>query len=425
MKKFWQIIYYYWVNPGIVIGAHILAIFFSKVRKGLFPRYNTIKKLGKWLETIETENKRVLFHTASLGEFEHVRPVLQALKEKYKTINFVSFFSPSGYDNVVKTKGLDFHFYLPFDQSCNWKRIYQLIKPSLIIIAKHDVWPGQVWTAFNKNLPIYLINASLSEKSSRTRWGVKSFLKHVYRDFTEICAISDDDKERFTQHYPRCHVEMVGDTKYDQVVLRKKVAQEQELLPAKWTKDHWIFMAGSIWPEDEEHIFPALIKILEEEILTRLVLVPHQPELKAISRLEDTFRKWGVQYFSKREKLENERVLVVDTVGYLAGLYHHAHVAYVGGSFQQGIHNVMEPAIFGIPVFYGPVHENSYEAIQLANDNGGIIIRDSKEIYKEIRKIFDNEDVRNELGEKAEKFATKNVGATDLLLSRWEKLLAK
>ena len=115
MKKIWQFIYYFWVSPGIIIGAHILAIFLSKVRKGLFPRYTTIDRLKNWIEQSNPENKRVLFHTASLGEFEHIRPVLQALKERYNTINIVTFFSPSGYDNVANTKGLDFHFYLPFD----------------------------------------------------------------------------------------------------------------------------------------------------------------------------------------------------------------------------------------------------------------------------------------------------------------------
>jgi 3-deoxy-D-manno-octulosonic-acid transferase len=423
MKKIWQIIYYFWVNPGIVIGAHVLAIFFSKVRKGLFPRYITIKRLQNWIRSTKPETRRVLFHTASLGEFEHIRPVLEALKEKYQTINIVTFFSPSGYNNVKNTRGLDFHFYLPFDQSYKWKKIYQIIKPSLIIIAKHDVWPGQVWTAHSLNLPIYLINASLSEKSSRTRWGVKSFLKHVYRDFTGICAISDEDTKRFSVHYPRCHVEMVGDTKYDQVVLRRKVAREQELLPLKWTDGHWIFMSGSIWPEDEEHLLPALEKILSKNSIVRLVLVPHQPDPKAINRLEEILKIWGTQLFSRREKLDDERILIVDTVGYLAGLYHHAHAAYVGGSFHQGIHNVMEPAIFGIPVFYGPVHENSYEAIQLAKDNGGTVAHNATDLYWKIGNILKNENVRKELGDKAEKFATRNVGATKLLLSRWEKLL--
>jgi len=411
------------VNPGIVIGAHILALFFSKVRKGLFPRYSTIMQLQNWIGSTKPAKKRVLFHTASLGEFEHIKPVLLALEEKYQTVNIVTFFSPSGYDNVGQTKGLDFHFYLPFDYPKNWSKIYQMIKPSIIIIAKHDVWPGQVWTAHNQNLPIYLINASLSAKSSRTRWGVKSFLKHVYRDFTGICAISEDDAERFSIHYPRCHVEMVGDTKYDQVVLRKKSAREQDLLPKNWIDNHWIFMAGSIWPEDEEHVLPALIKLLEEEAALRIVLVPHQPEPKAITRLEETFKKWGIKLFSQRDQLKNEQILIVDVVGYLAGLYNYAKAAYVGGSFQQGIHNVMEPAIFGIPVFYGPVHENSYEATQLSNENGGLVVNNSNEIYRGIRSVFIDEEKRTAYGKRAEKFATRNVGATELLLKRWENLL--
>jgi len=423
MKKIWQIIYYFWVSPGIIIGAHILALFFRKVRKGLFQRYSTIKQLQSWIETNKPTEKRVLFHTASLGEFEHIRPVIQALKENNQTVNIVTFFSPSGYDNVGQSKGLDFHFYLPFDFPSNWQKIYEIVKPSMIIIAKHDVWPGQVWTAHKYNLPIFLINASLSAKSSRTRWGVKSFLKHVYRDFTEIFAISEEDANRFSIHYPRCRVERVGDTKYDQVVLRKRSAREQNLLPKEWTGNHWIFMAGSIWPEDEEHVLPALLKLLEESESLRLVLVPHQPGKKAIARLEETFNKWGVQLFSQREQLKDERVLIVDVIGYLAGLYHYAQAAYIGGSFQQGIHNVMEPAIFGVPVYYGPVHENSYEAIQLADNNGGIVIHNSDELFQEISRIFKQDEIRTELGDKAEKFATRNVGSTELLLKRWEKIL--
>lgn len=423
MKKVWQIIYYFWVSPGIIIAAHILAIFSKKIRKGLISRYTTVKKLRQWLKNNNPSAQRVLFHSASLGEFEHIRPVLQALQEKFNTTNFVTFFSPSGYENAGQTKGLDFHFYMPFDRPANWKKIYKAINPTMIIIAKHDVWPGQVWTAREEGIPIFLINASLSKKSSRTRNGVKTFLKYVYRDFESICAISEDDAKRFAVHYPRCRVENVGDTKYDQVVLRKKAAQLQKLLPEKWLEKHWIFMAGSIWPEDEVQLFPAIEKLLREEEKIRFVLVPHQPEEKAISRIEQSFRNWGIQKFGTRDQLNDERFLIVDTVGHLAGLYNHAQAAYVGGSFQQGIHNVMEPSIFGLPVLYGPVHENSYEAIQLAANNGGVIVKNSNDIYQNISAFFHDELKRNTLGIKAEKFATRNTGATGQLITRWKPLI--
>jgi 3-deoxy-D-manno-octulosonic-acid transferase len=423
MKKFWQIVYCFWVNPGIIIAAHLLALFLRRVRIGLLPRYTTIKHLQNWIDKNDLHGKRILFHTASLGEFEHIRPLLLALKESFQTINFVTFFSPSGYENVDGTIGLDYYFYLPFDRPVNWRRIYSQINPSLVIIAKHDVWPAQVWTAREEGVPIFLINASLGAKSSRTKYGVKSFLKHVYRDFETIYAISKEDGDRFSEHYPRCRVIVVGDTKYDQVVLRKKMAQSQDLLPEDWVGDNWIFVMGSIWPEDEAHLFPAVEKLLNELSQIRLVMVPHQPEDKTIVRIEEKFAAWGVKKFSQRESLDRERILIVDAIGYLAGLYSHAQLAYVGGSFQQGIHNAMEPAVFGIPVLYGPEYENSYEAIQLSKKNGGIVVKNARDIYHQVLHFYQNEKSRQTLGQSAEIFATRNTGATQKLLNQWQGLL--
>jgi 3-deoxy-D-manno-octulosonic-acid transferase len=425
MKRIWQSIYYFIVTPGLVILVHILAVFSNKIRKALVPRYSTIARIKEWLDTTHPEGKRILFHTASLGEFEQIRPLLQIYKEKYQTINIVTFFSPSGFENVGQTEGLDFHFYMPIDFPKNWKKIYEFINPSLIAVAKHDVWPAQVWAAHEKGIPIFLINASLGTKSTRTRKGVKRFLKHVYCDFESICAVSYEVAQRFAEHYPRCKVEVVGDTKYDQVVLRKKLAKSQNLLPESWLNQHWIFMAGSIWPQDEEHLLPAIEKILSEEKSIRFVLVPHQPLQKEIEHIEELFNEWGVKRFSRREELQDERILVVDAIGYLAGLYYYAKAAYVGGSFHKGIHNIMEPAIFGIPILYGPVHENSDEAVQLSKANTGMVVYDSNDIYNGILTFLRNEAKRKDLGEKIEKFATRNTGATERLISRWKNLIDK
>ena len=305
----------------------------------------------------------------------------------------------------------------------NWQKIYELLDPTFIIVAKHDVWPGQIWTAKKKSIPAFLVNASLSSRSSRTGFGIKAFLKYVYRDFKCICAISEEDARRFSKHYPRCQVTVSGDTKYDQVVIRRDMAKRQNLFPEKWLKEKWIFVAGSIWPEDEEHLLPALQHFLEDKSTSRIILVPHQPAIKTVDRLSSQFKKWGVETFSHKQQLNRERVLIVDTVGYLAGLYYHAQLAYVGGSFHQGIHNVMEPAVFGIPVLYGPVHENSYEAVQLARGNGGIVVRNQSEIYQQVLKFHDDEKHRAQIGQLAEKYATRNTGATEQLIKRWNPYL--
>jgi 3-deoxy-D-manno-octulosonic-acid transferase len=424
MRKFWQIVYFFLVIPGMVILAHILAIFSGKIRKSLFKRYSTLTSITNWLDSSQPlEGKRILFHTASLGEFEHIRPILQILKEQYKTVNIVTFFSPSGYENVGQSPGLDFHTYMPVDRSKNWQQIYDTIKPALIVVAKWDIWPGQVWTAHKMGIPIFLINASLRKESTRAHKGVKQFFKYVYRDIDCIFAISQDDAHQFTIHYPHCRVEVVGDTKYDQVILRKKRAQTQNLLPKTWVYNQWIFVAGSTHTEDEEHLFPAIQRILREEKNIRFILVSHFPDEKAVLNIRSIFEEWGVLNLSQREKLAEERILVVDAIGYLAGLYNYAHCAYVGGSFHQGVHNVIEPAIFGIPVLFGPVYKNSYEAIQFSNDNGGFVVNNTDEIYHWIKSFYYDEERRKIFGVRAEKFASRNTGATERLISRWKYLI--
>jgi 3-deoxy-D-manno-octulosonic-acid transferase len=411
--------------PVILVVAHVFALFSKKIRSGLFPRYSTISSLKRWTQEQSTKQKRILFHAASLGEFEHIKPLLQELKEKYNTLNVVTFFSPSGYNHVKKFEGLDFHMYMPIDRATNWNALHSLLKPSLVVIAKHDVWPAQIWTARENGIPIFLVNASLPANSSRTKLFVKQFLSHVYSDFNAIFSISKDDAQRFSYYFPNCTVEVIGDTKYDQVVLRKRTALKQNLIPNDWVTNKWILVAGSVWPEDAEHIFPAFVKILDKYPNVKLVIVPHQPHEKALEKIDQSFAAWNRIRFSQLDNHENERILIVDAVGYLAGIYRYAQAAYVGGSFKQGVHNVMEPAIFGIPVLYGPVHKNSYEAIKLAAGNGGITIENSQEVFDNVEKFLNDDDLRKAIGGKAQNFATGNTGATQNLLNIWEELLAE
>ena len=201
-KSLWQKTYILLILPIIFILVHIAAIFSKQVREGLFPRRKSILKLEQWLKNQNANREYVLFHAASMGEFEHIKPLLFKMKEKYNTTNVLTFFSPSGYKHVKDTPGLDFYLYMPFDFFSHWKKLYEALKPKLLIISKHDVWPNQIWQANTMKIPIYLVNASLPEKSSRTRPLIQNFLKHVYRDFTKIFTISEDDGLRFSQHYP-------------------------------------------------------------------------------------------------------------------------------------------------------------------------------------------------------------------------------
>lgn len=422
-KSIWKILYTYVILPVIFIGVHLISLFSKQVREGLFPRRKSVAKLQSWLNQHDELKKIILFHAASMGEFEHIKPLLFSLKEKYGTVNILTFFSPSGYKHVKDTPGLDFFLYMPFDFSSHWKKLYKILSPSILVISKHDVWPMQIWQAKDMKIPIYLVNGSLPEKSSRSRPIIKSFLKHVYRDFSKIFTISEEDAQRFSKHYPKCSVQVMGDTKYDQVMLRKKEALKKDILPMAWYQDKWIFLAGSIWPEGEKQLMPGLINLIKKNEKVNLIIVPHEPTEKFISNFELKLSNWGVKRFTKISGDFTERVLIVDTIGQLADLYQYANAAYVGGSFKQGVHNVMEPAIYGIPVMFGPVHENSYEAIHLAKSQGGIVFENEIQATEILEKLFDDEVFRQKTGKKALEMAQNNIGATDKILTYWNSIL--
>jgi len=422
-KRIWKTIYKVLILPLIFIGIHFVSIFSKQIREGLFPRRKSINGLKEWLDDKDESKKFVLFHAASMGEFEHIKPLLFNLKEKYNTINVLTFFSPSGYKHVKDTPGLDYYLYMPFDFSSHWEKLYKILNPRMLIISKHDVWPMQVWQAKEMDIPIYLVNASLPERSSRTRPFIKSFLKHVYRDFDNIFTISEEDGKRFSEHYPRCSVQVMGDTKYDQVMLRKNEALKKEILPESWYTNKWIFLAGSIWPEGEKVLMPGLIELIEKNENVNLMIVPHEPTEKFIGGFEEKLSQWGVKRFTKLSGEFNERVLVVDTIGQLADLYQYASAAFVGGSFKQGVHNVMEPAIYAIPVLFGPVHKNSYEAVNLAKCEGGIVFENEDQAKDILNTLISDESFRQRTGKKALEMAQNNIGATEKILKYWESIL--
>ena len=424
-KTLAKILYRWLIFPLIFVTAHIFSLFSARIRAGLFPRYKSIRILAGWTAQQQTVEKIILIHAASMGEFEHIKPLLHHFKEEYSAVNIVTFFSPSGYRHVKKYNFLDLFLYMPFDTKGNWKKVYKLLKPIMVIVAKHDVWPNQIWTARELKIPVYLTNASLAENSTRTKRVVRSFLRTVYCDFDKILAISREDGDRFKSYYPGCPVEIMGDTKYDQVVIRKQTAVKQRLLPAEWNQNRFTIAAGSTWPEDEQHLFPALKDILLKYESVNLILIPHQPEEKAIKAHMDYFKDWDSILFSNREHISGQRIIIMDSVGYLAGIYLYANAAYVGGSFRQGVHNVMEPAIFGIPVLYGPEHKNSYEAVKLAGHEGGIVVNNSAEIQEWFGKFIMDPALCKKIGQKAEQYVLGNTGATDRLLAGWQKILGK
>jgi 3-deoxy-D-manno-octulosonic-acid transferase len=214
-------------------------------------------------------------------------------------------------------------------------------------------------------------------------------------------------------------LEAIGETRYDQVWQRSEEAKKKHLLPPHVLRKRKVLVVGSCWPEDEAVLLPTLRKLLQYDPHIVTVLVPHEPTVSALEAIETALgSKPRSIRFSALNDYNGEPVVIVDSVGILMPMYQYADVAYVGGSFRQGIHNVLEPAVYGIPVVYGPKHENSQEAMELALRGGGFVVRDQTDCYRTLRTLFSDAREWTNAGDIAMELVKENIGATERLMKK-------
>jgi 3-deoxy-D-manno-octulosonic-acid transferase len=349
-----------------------------------------------------------------MGEFEHIKPLIFKIKSVRPACKIVvMFFSPSGFENIQDFKGVDLFIYSPFDWCWPVYRFYKILKPSALIIAKHDVWPNQIWLAFRLDIPVFLVNASLHKSSSRLGSFSMLFQKTVYRYISLIITGSEEDKKNFQKLVSSEKIRIAGDTKYDQVVYRMHQSHNMETIPKKILIGKKVFVAGSTWSDDEQVLIPAVQKIKEKHKELLFIICPHEPRPAHINELISFLKPFESCLLSNINRFNTEPAIIIDRIGLLANLYAVADLAYVGGSFKQNIHNVLEPAAYGIPVLFGPVNENSNEAQLLKEHNGAFEIHNEKDLVQIIHKLFGDQDFRKRVGRQALKVVMQNTGATE------------
>lgn len=429
MGKIIYILYNIFFLPLFISGFRTGALFNAKIREGATGRKKQKQLLKTKSFNIPDHRTRILFHCTSVGEWEQAAPILEELKKDNPGIfTMVSFFSPSGYHFVKQHPGIDLKVYLPLDHRHKMKRFLSFMKPDLIVISKFDVWPNFLVLAHRMNIPVVLTAATLSADSGRDKGISKILNQFVYKHFDFIFPISGDDLQRFLLLYPFPEKMLVtGDTRFDQVYRKGKKAMEAENVPVflNPADNDWIFIAGSIWPADEKHLFPALIEVMQRYPNVRVILVPHELQETHLSSIEQTFIKAGLEterYTNFQTKQGTEkRVAIIDTIGMLARLYKQSKAAYVGGSFDSGVHNVMEPSVFGQPVIFGPRHLNSYEALQLIKAGSAFCVRNAEEIKSRITDFVRNECFRDNSGMAAIELMEANLGATEKIVNHLMK----
>jgi 3-deoxy-D-manno-octulosonic-acid transferase len=414
------------VLPSAYALAHLAAPFFPKLRDSLREREGVNER---WVTAGKKMTSRpIWFHVASVGEYEQARPLISALGKTRPEIPVViSFASPSGYHYAENKEKLDgsnnvrFIDYLPIDFVGNVRLCLEALDPRLLVFVKFDLWPNLVWEAASCNVPMVLIDATLSETSNRYKSMGRRFYGAVYEKLDKIVAISDVDAERFKECVPKhTGISVAGDTRFDRVMERRRMSG-----PAMEHIDkngRLVVLAGSTWPKDETHLLGALARLAKGKDDLLLVIAPHEPlhgrvnDLLSWARGNDLRTTTLGAVDNGGRATDDHEVIIVDSVGMLAELYESADLAYVGGSFSTGVHNVIEPAIMGIPVLFGPIHKNSFEALELLHYNAAIEVGTENDIFDSLHLLLDDDKKRTRMGQRARSFVESQLGATERCL---------
>ncbi len=425
MNSIWQIIYNIIFIPTMNLFIRLASLFNSKIKKGVAGRKKLFENLIIDFADLDRKKKLIWFHSSSLGEFEQAKPIIEKLKATFDLNIFVTFFSPSGYDNSVRYPFADVVSYLPLDSSFNMERFVKIVNPGLVILMRYDIWPNMIWKLGKRNIPLFLVDATMRSNSLRLSPLFRNFHKELFKYFSRILTVSDEDGKNFAKLVTdKQRIITVGDTRFDRVYQKSLEAQNINLIDNKIIEGKKVFVVGSSWPADEDVLLPVISKLLHYDKNIQVIIAPHEPSILRLEEIENYFiRTYSTIRFSHLKHYNHERIIIIDSIGILLSLYTYAHIAFVGGSFKQGIHNILEPAVYGIPVLFGPKIENSQEAQLLVKLGGSKIIRTKTDAYRSIRTLFSDNQKREMMGEKSMNFVKKNLGATKKIIEEIVKFI--
>ena len=424
MKLFWNFFYDFLFLPAFYLVVSIGGIFNKKIREGIKGRNRLFEELILNVTTLDRRKRRVWLHSSSMGEFEQAKPIIEQLKKNPNIYIIVSFFSPSGYNNSRKYPNADLITYIAFDTRTNAKKFLDILKPDLAVFMRYDIWPNHIWQLKKQEIPVYLVDATMRKSSLRKVPVLKSFHKTLFKDITKILTVSEADAAGFKSFgCGNDKVSIVGDTRFDRVYQKSLLAKERNLIKFSILENKKVFVAGSTWDQDEEVILPAFIKLAKFDKDVILIIAPHEPTILHLEKIENEITgNLSTIRFSHLNNYSGEKVIIVDSIGILLTLYTYADLAFVGGSFKQNVHNVLEAAVYGIPVIYGPKIENSQEAVNLIEQGGGMIINNKREAYRLIRTLFSDDALRKACGKNAYDYVQKNIGTTQKIINEFSKL---
>ncbi|MFN8356651.1 MAG: glycosyltransferase N-terminal domain-containing protein [Spirosomataceae bacterium] len=390
----------------------IAAIFSKKAKLWVSGRRGWQQKLSEVQAT--GRQPVVWFHCASLGEFEQGRPVIEAFKTQNPHAKILlTFFSPSGYEVRKNYAHADWVWYLPADTPVNAQAFVEGVRPSLVFFVKYEFWNFYLKTLASQQIPIYLISGIFRPNQVFFKW-YGGFYRGILRCFSHL-FVQNETSQVLLQSVGIQQVTVAGDTRFDRV---KQIADAKRSidLVQQFKGNQPIFIVGSCWHQDFEVVLPLMNASETKQI--KFIIAPHEIHPAEITNWMQQIRRPCQRFSAFRVGDESAEVLIIDNIGMLSSLYQYAEFAWIGGAYGKGLHNVLEAATFGMPLFFG---NKSYQRFQEANDllktGSAFAISNASELMATFKTLQENELLRKQLGERSAAYVREKTGATQLILA--------
>lgn len=377
----------------------------AKARRWLAGQRGLLDLIGGTLSRSTDTRPIVWFHAASLGEFEQGRPVMEAFRAAYPHYRILlTFFSPSGYDVRNDYDGADYVFYLPIDTPANARRFVELVQPSLVFFIKYEFWANYLRELHRAAVPVLSFSAIFRPDQLFFKpYG--EFYRQMLRQFDHL-LVQNQESVDLLKGIGITNVTLAGDTRFDRVA--QTVAMVRAIPVAEAFKNGQpLLIVGSAWPLDMDVLIPFLNQF-DQPLKT--IIAPHEISSDTLTNWQQRLTRPSVRFSQTNETDARQAdVLFIDNVGMLSSLYQYGDFAFIGGAFREGLHNILEAATFGMPIFFGPVYDKFQEAVDLVAEGGAFPVSTVNELQTVFAQQYDNRQKATQI---TRAYVQRNIGAT-------------
>ena len=388
------------------LGIRVAALFNEKARLWMRGRKGLFAELER---TFDSKSNPVWIHCASLGEYEQAKPLIEKIKqEQPETKILTTFFSPSGYVQAVKKPLADYNFYLPLDLPHNARKFLDIVQPASAIFVKYEFWYNFMQELHRKSIPFYYISAIFRETQHFFKPSGRWFAKQLQQ--ASHFFVQTEKSKELLEGIGIKQVTVCGDTRFDRVKAIAAQVQPFDFMET-FRGDKKVIVAGSTWGPDEQ----LLAQLLQHFPNYKLVVAPH--EISRTPEVKQTFAAYKTAIYSSKEasNLADAQVFIIDTIGILNRLYQYSAVSYIGGAFKTGLHNILEAAVYGKPIFFGPHYDHFNEAINLVTLKGAFSVASADEMHSIMTQLEQHPEYYAQTCDICQEYVAQNSGAVNII----------